>query len=472
MITFTGLGSGLQVSEIVDAIVDSERVPFETRLNRKEGTITTDISAVGALKSALQAVEDSVANLANADRYQLRKSTGNDDFITLASNKNAEVGEYSVKVNALAEKHKLVSAGIDAEEAIGEGTLTLKSGENSFDVAVSDTATLAEIRDAINDSEDNTSIVATIITDNSGQHLVLSSKETGVANAITVTANDVSDGDNADNAGLSRLAYDTGALPTPITNLSESAPAADAQITIDGTIVVTSTTNTFDNVIDGVDISVKKAHDVDDDLSKVTLTEDNNNIEAGLNEFITKYNDLVKLSKDLGKSSEGSVGPLAGDSLLRGVMSKLRQQLSTPFESSTGETLSLSELGVRSDRYGVLSLDKDDLDTFIESDVDGLQNFFVGTDEKPGFAGSIDKLMNFYTEAGGIIDGRVDGKKNQLDKLDDDRTAFALKMESLESRLLAQYNAMDLLVNSLNATSDYVTAQLDNMPGVVRQSNN
>jgi flagellar hook-associated protein 2 len=43
-------------------------------------------------------------------------------------------------------------------------------------------------------------------------------------------------------------------------------------------------------------------------------------------------------------------------------------------------------------------------------------------------------------------------------------------MQSLESRLLSQYNSMDLLVANLNATSDYLQSQLDNMPGVVRKS--
>ena len=44
-------------------------------------------------------------------------------------------------------------------------------------------------------------------------------------------------------------------------------------------------------------------------------------------------------------------------------------------------------------------------------------------------------------------------------------------MDSLEARLLEQYNAMDLLVANLNSTSSYIQQQLDNMPGVVKQDN-
>jgi flagellar hook-associated protein 2 len=118
-----------------------------------------------------------------------------------------------------------------------------------------------------------------------------------------------------------------------------------------------------------------------------------------------------------------------------------------------------------------LTLEKSDLNEFIASDVDGLQNFFVGTDDAPGFAASVDTLMNFYTASDGLIQSRIDSKTNQLDDLDDDRLSFGRRMDDLETRLFAQYNAMDLLVANLNATGDYLTAQLDNMPGVVKQNN-
>ena len=159
---------------------------------------------------------------------------------------------------------------------------------------------------------------------------------------------------------------------------------------------------------------------------------------------------------------------MAGDSLLRGLMTKLRSQLSTSFSTGEDSSSSLSQLGVRTDRYGVLSLDSEDLNTFIDENVDGIQEFFVGTDSEPGFAASMDTLMSFYTDSGGLIQSRIDSRTGQLERIDEDRLSFELKMDNLESRLLAQYNAMDLLVANLNSTSSYVQAQLDNMPGVVR----
>ena len=109
-ITFQGLGSGLQVSEIVNAIVGAEKAPFEARLNRKEAIASADISAVGALKSALESVQESIAALADIEKFQLRTSKGDDDFISITAGKDASVGAYNITVDALASAHKLVSA--------------------------------------------------------------------------------------------------------------------------------------------------------------------------------------------------------------------------------------------------------------------------------------------------------------------------------------------------------------------------
>ncbi len=470
-LTFTGIGSGLQVSEIVSAIVGAETAPFISRANKQQAAMTTDISAVGALKSALESVTNSISSLADADNFQLRTASGSDSFVGLSASKDAQIGNYSVQVDVLSQSHKLMSGAMADDEFVGAGTLNIAVADSDFDITVSGTDTLSDIRDAINDSVDNDSVIATIVTDDDGQHLIMTSKETGVANAITTTVTDTGDGNHVDANGLSRLAYDVSA-PLPInhiTNLAEVDKAVDAQITIDGTLVVTSSTNEFKNVIDGVDITAKKMHDVDDDISKISFTENNSNIKAGLEKFVKSYNELQVLSKQLGSAGEGGNGPLAGDSLLRGVMGKLRHQFSQEFDMGNGNTLSLSQLGVESDQYGVLSLDTETLNEYIDSDISGVQQFFVGTDSANGFANSLEELTGLYTDSDGIIQNRIDSRTSQLDRLDDDYLAFESRMESLESRLYAQYNAMDLLVAQLNSTSSYLLAQLDNMPGVVRK---
>jgi flagellar hook-associated protein 2 len=165
---------------------------------------------------------------------------------------------------------------------------------------------------------------------------------------------------------------------------------------------------------------------------------------------------------------DGNSGVLSGDSLLRGVMSKIRNELSSNFDFGNDGESSLAQLGIETDRYGKLSLDSTKLNDAIVENVDNVQSFFTGSDDKLGFAGQVDELLKFYTESDGLIQGRIDSKGTQLSRIDDDRASFSRKMDALEARLSAQYNSMDLLVANLNSTSSYLTAQLDNMPGVVR----
>lgn len=470
-ISFTGIGSGLQVTEIVEALVAAEQVPYEERISSQQSAFTTDISAVGALKSALEAVTASFTNLGDVDEYQQRTTSGSDDYIDVSSDKEAEVGSYSIQVDALASAHKLLSTGIESTEAVGEGTLTIESGSDTFDIDVSDSATLTDIRDAINESTYNDSVSATIITDSDGQHLVLSSKETGVENAIKIIVDDVSDANNTDNVGLSRLAYDTDTTSaTYAVNMTETGEATDAQITIDGAIIATSSTNDFDDVIDGVDITVSQVHDVDDSASQISIAENNSNVASGLNSFVANFNALVTLSEQLGQSTEDGVGVLAGDSLLRGVMTKIRSQFNKEFDSGNGETLTLSQLGIRTELSGQLSFDNDTLNDLLDSDPDAVQTFFLGDEGDNGFVNDMESFIGFYTDSDGLIEQRIDGKNNQIDDLSDDLESFQEKMDSLEARLFAQYNAMDLLVAQLNSTSSFVLAQLENMPGVVSEN--
>jgi len=624
-ISFTGIGSGLEVTTIVDAMVSAESVPYESRMATLQGAYTTDISAVGALKSALEDVTASFGALGDEDEYQQRTISGRDDFVSLSSDKEAEVGNYSVEVLALATQHKLFSSAIDGDEAVGEGTLSFVSGDNTFDIVVSDTDTLSDIRDAINDSSSNSSVSATIITDSSGQHLVLNSKKTGLDNAITVNASEQSnkltsvagftstdtvgsgtlsfasggnnfdiavaatdtlsdivtaindsedntsvvarivtdddgqhlvfnsiepgsnnavtvtaaDGDggngdlngisqfasvnmdvpavsNDDMTGLSRLISDTtnkltsangfdsndtvgsgtlsfssdgnsfdvtiGATDTlddivdainsngdnisvkasividdagdehlmfssrqsgdahaitvtavdddgddsdmagisqfssvnqtataNIGHMSEIEAAADASIIIDGTIAVTNSENTFKDIIDGVTITANKVHDVDDDISRITISEDNDNVATGIATFVESFNALVALSDQLGSSSEDGGGALSGDSLLRGVMTKIRSQFNQSFDSGNGTTLTLSQLGIRTELDGTLSFEQDTLDDLIEESPDRVQSFFLGSDGDNGFVNNMDEFLGFYTDSDGIIQQRMDG---------------------------------------------------------------
>ena len=53
--------------------------------------------------------------------------------------------------------------------------------------------------------------------------------------------------------------------------------------------------------------------------------------------------------------------------------------------------------------------------------------------------------------------------------VDEQRKALAVRVESLQTRLYAQYNAMDSLVGRLQKTSESLANQLASLPGFVKK---
>lgn len=83
-------------------------------------------------------------------------------------------------------------------------------------------------------------------------------------------------------------------------------------------------------------------------------------------------------------------------------------------------------------------------------------------------AQKVDTILENYLKSSGTFDSRTDSINNKLEGLTDERAKLDYKSAKLEARLFKQFNAMDLLVNQLNSTGQWLTSALDNLPGVVR----
>src|SRR5690554_7279634 len=58
-----------------------------------------------------------------------------------------------------------------------------------------------------------------------------------------------------------------------------------------------------------------------------------------------------------------------------------------------------------------------------------------------------------YTQSGGILENRTKALQNTLSSVDSQRETLASRLSKLESRLFAQFNAMDALVSQMSSTS-------------------
>ena len=287
MITAAGIGSGIDIEGLITQLVIAEGKPTADRLDRQEADYQAELSGLGLLKSALSSFQTSLSNLKDLGDFQPRAASSSDTTVfTAVATSSAVAASYQLQVNAIAEAHKVRTAGVaTAATDVGSGTLTITIDSNSFDVTIASTAkTMADIRDAINSANDNTGVSATIVNvdDGSGgteSRLVLTSTSTGTAYDISVTVDD-DDLTDTDTSGLSQLAS---------VNLSTLNPSVNASIEIDGQ-TITRSSNTISDAIDGVTLTLLDADAAVDKTLAVTL--DTASVNASVASFISAYNSM------------------------------------------------------------------------------------------------------------------------------------------------------------------------------------
>ena len=457
-ISSPGIGSGLDIGNLITQLVTAEGSAKSNRLNLREAEYQGDISAYGSLKSALSIFQTAVKDLQTASDFQLRAAaSSNEEVFLVTADESADVSQYGIEVVQLAQANKLITNdGFASTDVIGSGTLTLTQGTGSFSISVSGTDKLTDIRDAINAAADNTGVSAAIINvdDGSGgteSKLVFTANESGLDNAITITAID-SDSNNTDALGLSRLVSG---------NLTEPAAALDGQIKVDGQLV-SSSNNDFGEVIEGVTIS-SVAIGAGETL---TVTTDKEAVTEKINTFIANYNGLIDTFSALGSfnGSTDAAGILIGDATLRGVQNLIRREMSSSVSGLTGSFSTLAEIGLTTGDDGKLSLDSAKLSTVLDEDFDQIGELFSASN---GIANTLDNAIEQYVSSAGILDTRTDGLQSRVDDITEQREALDRRLISLESRLLAQFTALDTLVSSLTNQSNFLTQQLANLPGSI-----
>ncbi|MNR60419.1 hypothetical protein D3C85_1818920 [compost metagenome] len=60
--------------------------------------------------------------------------------------------------------------------------------------------------------------------------------------------------------------------------------------------------------------------------------------------------------------------------------------------------------------------------------------------------------------------------ESTLSGIDEQKEVLGRRIEQLQTRLFAQFNAMDSLVAQLSQTSDRLTQSLASLPGIVKQN--
>ncbi|WP_350281817.1 flagellar filament capping protein FliD [Nitrosomonas sp.] len=478
MLSSPGIGSGLDVSGIISKLMEVEQRPL-TQLNTKEAKQQAQLSAFGSLKSALSSFQDSVKALAKPSLFNSFKATLADTTLaTVSTSSSAAAGTHQIEVRSLAQAQKIKSETFTTTDTvIGSGSLTIEFGTYSggiFTANAEKTAktitidpaksTLADIRNTINEA--NAGVTASIVNDGNGNRLVISSKDSGLANALKISVNDT-DGNHTDNAGLSKLAFDTSA--DGVRNMTETVAAQNAVMVIDG-ITVEKSSNTISDALEGVTFNLLKANP--DTSTTLTIEKDKSSTEAAVKALVTTYNELEKTIGNLSRydAANKQAAVLTGDSTVRMIQSRVRAMLNGN-QSAAGGINSLSELGISFQKDGTLALDNNKLSAVLNDPDKNIAAFFTtqagdGVTSVEGFASRLSELIDGMTRSDGLINSRMDGINSMIKGIGKQRDALGHRLEEVEKRLRTQFTALDTMIASMTQTSNYLQQQLANLPKI------
>lgn len=454
-VSSTGLGSGLDINSIVTQLVAAESNGPTKLLDSQTSRIQTKLSAYGQFQSAVAAVQASLATLSTSAQFQTNAATVADSTIaTATANGSATAGNYTLEVDQLATGAQLISAPVaTSSTAVGTGTLSIKVGTATVGVTItSANNTLAGIAAAINSAGASRGISASLLTANDGVRLVISSAATGAVNAVTVTQ-------TGGDGGLASLVYDPANSNTRLTQLQG---AQDALIKLNG-FAYNSSSNNVTGALSGVTISLK-AKTAAGATTPLTIATDTSSAQTAVQTFVSSYNTLAGAISQLSSydASTGNAGPLLGDSVLNTFVNQVNSAIDTSVGSLKGAAFStLAEIGIVANVDGTLSADPAKLNAAFSSNYGTVSQLFAGKD---GVAVKLNNLLNEYTApTTGILAQQTKDLQTSLTDIANQKTALNQRMATLQTTLLAQYNAMDALVAQLKSTGSSVMAVLNSI---------
>ena len=383
-----GVGSGLNTTELIEALVEADTVAASENLNNLEENAKAKISAFSILKSNLKDFKDIVNEIQSQQQYGFIGQTSDATVATLTASgsKAGSTINSSLTVSTLASSHSLTGPTYSSPTAtVGARTLTINfgtwsadptagggqsftsNGQDQIQVTASSSATLVDLRDLINttvtdsDNDGQKDVNASIIYDGTNYMLMLKS-QSGASYEMKVS----------DSNASPVYAYDA----TDGAQLTQRVAGTDSAFTVDG-ISMTRSSNSVDDLFDGFTLDLKKTSGT---AIRVSSEVDLSSVQTLVEGYVGTYNEVMESLKAMGANDQvdpENDGALIGDSTLREIMRELREMSSTAIGGYDGGPYYLSYLGVATERDGSLSFDRTKLETQFKSKPETVRAFFT-----------------------------------------------------------------------------------------------
>ncbi|EKO3402959.1 flagellar filament capping protein FliD [Vibrio fluvialis] len=421
--------------------------PFQQRLNTQSSQYQSQLTALGKVETALRAFRTAITEMNSSTSSIVKNSAtvSQEGYFSATADANALAGSYQVFVEQVATAHQVsasMPANLDSTTQVpttGTMDFTINGTTMTLDLSTLDSdgdgiATVADLVSAINNDSNNPGVNATLVRSNGQTYFMLSSTETGVANSVNVSV-----------SGTGQTWFEDA-----FTNLNEISAPQDAVIWLgaQGTgLQLTNSSNTFEGVINGVDLTVTKAQTSGEAPLSLSVGADQEGTKEQMNKIIEAYNSLMKTIDSYTSigGEDSQRGVLASDPTIRSIESQLKTLVRGEFEG-----MRLSDLGIEISRDGTMKIDTDKFEEAQTTNTAALESFFNGDSN---LLDSLDSLLDPYLQfSNGLFKSRKDALQQNISRIEDKQTALERKYDMAYDRYLKQFTQMNQLITKMNQT--------------------
>lgn len=402
-----GAGSGIDTNNLVKQLVEIERAAPQERIDDKRELVETQISDFGLLTSALTTLQDAAEAIVDPEALFSKSASFTDSDALVPTSLDTDVvpGTYAFTVTQIAQAQALAFTGFsDPTDAVGEGTLTFnfgswaRDGNGDIDTGASTPFTqdtehesttvtidssnnsLNGLRDAINAADFG--VTASIVYDGTDYHLTLLATS-GDENQLEIVVSESGGSPtNTDSSDLSRFAFNTDV--SSYENL-ETQGGQDAILTING-LSVNRSSNTIDDVVDGLSLDILD-ETASGETVTVTVSDDKEFAEQNIRTFVDSFNAFVEAVDPIfgtreEENEDGETeliqGSLANDGLAKSIISQIRNLIASSVTGLADSDLtSLTNIGIRTELDGTLSIDEEDFEDAFENNFEDIQKLLA-----------------------------------------------------------------------------------------------
>lgn len=461
-----GIGSGLDLNTLLANLTTAEKARL-TPINTAQSSYSAKLTAYGTLKSSLQTFADASKALASSSLYSATKATSsNTSAFTAKTGDGAAAGSYSINVTQLAQSQSLVSGTkTSSTTALGSVTGTTRTltiaqadGSKSLNISLTDDQTsLTGVRDAINKAGGGVTASLLKVSDSSYQ-LIVTSNNTGTDSEITMSVT----GDDTLN---SAIGYTEGSNSNGMT---QNVEAKNAQLTVNN-IALERQSNTITDAPEGITLNLLATTT---SAASLNVTKDTSSATTAIKAFVDAYNALQDTYSSLTKftatdtdsdTQDTTNGALLGDSALRTIQTRLKSAVTGA--SGSGTISSLSNIGITTDPdTGKLEIDSDKLSTALTNNSSAVSAMMVGDGKTTGVMTKISSLnTGFLDDDTGTIANAETAVNATLKTLTTQYNKVNDSINTTIARYKTQFTALDVAIQKLNSTADYLTKQFDAM---------